>query len=466
MKLLGQQQKTSPHSKESEMLVLGSMLDSFDKLKIGSNSLEESDFYFTEHKIIFSFLHQAYQKNYPADVYLISEELKTKEKLHAVGGISYLTTLVQYAGTSAHIEEYIEIIKNKSRNRSLINLCPNIQQMALGDEDPSDILIYIQEQLKLIENNKRPGEKFPFKFLDQFHQNFLLVPPEKKPMLFECLKEDGRTRSGFLPKGIVAMLLGAGGVGKTTLLAQLAISIASGQPFLSRFTPTEQCGENGLGHVFLGLGENQYDDIHRAMYKASKQLRNKQPELHDKLLFEASKRIAAFSFTAQQAAFIQNGKPSRYFREFKMRLEEISPKKGWDLIILDPISRIAGADAETDNAAATQFIALMEELIIDLPGNPTVLIAHHVNKTSINSKDQTQGAARGSSAFVDGVRWVCNYTSSENNTAVLKMTKSNFTEIHQEIKTVKDSDGFISILEEKIEVKKQENTKKPGITKL
>ncbi|MFI0435869.1 MAG: AAA family ATPase [Parachlamydiaceae bacterium] len=321
-----------------------------------------------------------------------------------------------------------------------------MQKKVLSEEDPKKLIISAQENLKLIERNKGAKDKFPIQFLNEHNENYFLVEPNRKAMLLEYAKNDGKS-AGFLPKGIVAMLVGAGGVGKTHLLAQLAISIATGTPFLDAYTPTKHCGANGQGNIFLGLGENQYDDIHRLLYKATKHLRQKVPTLldSDSNLFQASKRIAAFSFCGQQASFIENGKPSIYFRELKMRLEDTAPKDGWTLIILDPISRLMGADAETDNAAATQFIALLEELTIDLPGNPTIVFAHHANKSSIQSgTSQNQSAARGASALTDGVRWQCNYTKDANtDTATLKMTKSNFTAIIEEIKTKKDVDGFI-----------------------
>ena len=95
----------------------------------------------------------------------------------------------------------------------------------------------------------------------------------------------------------------------------------------------------------LGLGENQYDDIHRVLYKAAKKLRDEEPDIYKTdPLVETSKRIAAFSFCGQNAAFIEKGSPSRYFRDLKIRLIDLAPKEGWSLIILDPVSRLCGAD--------------------------------------------------------------------------------------------------------------------------
>ena len=56
----------------------------------------------------------------------LAEELKRQDKLKAVGGISYLTTLAQYAGTSAYIEEYVELVRDKSILRSMINAAQEV----------------------------------------------------------------------------------------------------------------------------------------------------------------------------------------------------------------------------------------------------------------------------------------------------------------------------------------------------
>ncbi len=437
-----------PSSKDAEMMVLGCMLTNVNFLNISCKVLTEVDFHFLEHNLIFNTLKLIWKTNGVCDVHLVCEELKRQDKLEKIGGLTYIISLAQFAGTSVYIEEYINQLKNYSNKRKLLDLSLYLKNKVLVEEEPYKIILAAQERLKSIERNKGAKDKFPIRFLDQFEDNFFLVEPLKKAMLLDYLTVNGK-KTGFLPKGIVAMLVGAGGVGKTHLLSQLAISIANGTSFLDTYNPTEHCGKDNRGNVFFGLGENQYDDIHRLLYKATKQLRMKEKTLldNDQALFAASKRIAPFSFCGQQSSFLENGKPSMYFREFKMRLEETAPKEGWALIILDPVSRLMGADAETDNAAATQFITLLEELTIDLPGNPTVLFAHHTNKAALQTISQNQTAARGSSALTDGVRWQCNYTkdnSSENiNRSVLKMTKSNFTLIAEEIRTTKDIDGFI-----------------------
>jgi hypothetical protein len=98
----------------------------------------------------------------------------------------------------------------------------------------------------------------------------------------------------------------------------------------------------------------------------------------------------------------------------------------WKLIILDPLSRFAGSGAETYSSAATRFVEALETLT-KVPGNPTVLVAHHTTKAArqgSSANDTT--AARGSSGLTDGVRWVATMRA-ENDSVVMEFTKSNYS---------------------------------------
>lgn len=139
--------RVAPNSKESEMMVLGCMLTSINGLNIAADSLDESDFYYTEHKIIFEVLKTAYKNDKPSDIHLVCEELKRLDKLKAVGGAAYITTLAQYAGTSAYIEEYTEIVRNKAILRRMINASQVVEKKAL--DEPQDVFGTLDEAQQL-----------------------------------------------------------------------------------------------------------------------------------------------------------------------------------------------------------------------------------------------------------------------------------------------------------------------------
>lgn len=128
--------KIAPNSKESEMMVLGCMLTSVNGLNVAADGLDDSDFYYTEHKIIFQVMKTAYKSDKPADVHLVCEELKRQDKLKSVGGAAYVTTLAQYAGTSAYLEEYVNVVRDKAILRKMIHVAQAVEKTAL-EEPPS-----------------------------------------------------------------------------------------------------------------------------------------------------------------------------------------------------------------------------------------------------------------------------------------------------------------------------------------
>lgn len=93
--------------------------------------------------------------------------------------------------------------------------------------------------------------------------------------------------------------------------------------------------------------------------------------------------------------------------DFLVWLREFVQRTGpYSLIVVDPVSRFCGADAEKDDAAGTRFCQALESLIVPA-GGATIIGSHHVNKQS-RGPGAVVGAssARGSSALVDGARWV------------------------------------------------------------
>lgn len=137
MKSTSSENKITPQSKESEMMVLGCMLTNINSLNVASEMLNDSDFYFPEHQIIFNILKALYLSDRPADVHIVCQELKRQGKEQNVGGAQYLTNLAQYAGTSAYIEEYAHIVRNKAILRRMIQASQVIEKSAL--DEPKDV---------------------------------------------------------------------------------------------------------------------------------------------------------------------------------------------------------------------------------------------------------------------------------------------------------------------------------------
>lgn len=423
------------YSKEIEMMILGIAMTRPRAISLIIQKVQAKDFFFSEHQIIFDSMVKTCVEGTSCDIQIVMEELKRQNRLKDVGNASCLINLAQYAGTAGDLEAYIKDLLEYSRKRQLLEFFEVAKFKISRNESSLTLTNEFKEKIRQIEKSGHLKTRLSIFFISQRGNNYFTDTPPKKKMLLECIDDSGKI-AGFLPSGIVAMLVGSGGVGKTHLLAQLAISISLGTSWLETYIPLEG------GFVFFGLGENDEEDIRRVLFKAFKKYRSEPVDSNDCNFLNVSDRLAPFSFCGQPSAFIEKGKPTSFFYELKENLIKSAPPSGWNLIILDPVSRFLGADAENDNAAATQFIALLEELIKDLPGNPTILFAHHKNKTSVHSGVIDQTAARGSSALTDGVRWQIDLSRSEGN-LVLKLTKSNFTQLFKELRLKQDNEGYI-----------------------
>jgi RecA-family ATPase len=129
---------------------------------------------------------------------------------------------------------------------------------------------------------------------------------------------------------------------------------------------------------------------------------------------------------------------THFCREFLNYLEGIGHK--WRLVILDPASRFGGSDMEISAAAATMFVSTLEK-VTKSDGNPTVLFAHHTNKTSRQSGKTDATAARGSAALTDGVRWQVNMEYTPHKSVVtLRHVKTNNTPIAPSLDLWHDSE--------------------------
>ncbi|GBD95791.1 MAG TPA: replicative DNA helicase [Nitrospirae bacterium] len=109
-----------PQNIEAEQSVLGAVLLENEAIASIIEHLTPGDFYKDAHKKIFIGMLDLYEKNEPIDLITLTEQLNRKEQLEAIGGASYLSSLVSLVPTSANVKYHSKIVKEKAILRNLI----------------------------------------------------------------------------------------------------------------------------------------------------------------------------------------------------------------------------------------------------------------------------------------------------------------------------------------------------------
>lgn len=147
-----------PHSIEAEQCVLGCAFINTDASYGVMSGLNEGDFYSETHKIIFETMFKLFSTNVPIDFVTVTEMLEKTGNLDSVGGIDYLTTLTTVVPSASNYQHYVDIVKNNSVLRQLINAGQDIINKSYGDIDKESALTYAEENIfRIGEKDDRGG---------------------------------------------------------------------------------------------------------------------------------------------------------------------------------------------------------------------------------------------------------------------------------------------------------------------
>lgn len=114
-------EKIPPQAIEAEQSVLGAMLLSKDAIDSAIELLSEKYFYRPAHRKIFKVIADLYDRNEPADLVTVSEELTSRGQLEDIGGRAYLAGLAEASPSIANVGHHSKIVLDKATLNSLID---------------------------------------------------------------------------------------------------------------------------------------------------------------------------------------------------------------------------------------------------------------------------------------------------------------------------------------------------------
>ena len=152
-------EKVLPHNIDAEKSVLGSMFLSKYALQKGIEALTKELFYLEANGIIFETIKNLREKLISIDMTTVTEELENQKQLKKIGGIEYLTEIINFVPTAANIDEYIRIVEEKAILRRLIEEATQIVSSGYDQgEDINDVLDNAEKKILNVVKTKKGTE--------------------------------------------------------------------------------------------------------------------------------------------------------------------------------------------------------------------------------------------------------------------------------------------------------------------
>jgi len=139
--------KVPPQNLEAEASVLGGILLENEAINRVLEIIAPVDFYRESHRKIFRAMLELTDRSEPADLITLSELLKGKGELEAVGGSAYLASLADQVPTAANIAHYARIIREKAILRQLISSATEIATRGFEEQGNVDEFLDAAEKV-------------------------------------------------------------------------------------------------------------------------------------------------------------------------------------------------------------------------------------------------------------------------------------------------------------------------------
>ena len=117
--------KIPPHSIEAEKSILGSMLTNENCTVSALSEMKSEDFYERRHREIFQAMSDLFNGGKAVDLVTVTDKMEQSGKMQS-GVAEYLVELADIVPSVANLKYYIEIVKEKSSMRKLIDVCTGV----------------------------------------------------------------------------------------------------------------------------------------------------------------------------------------------------------------------------------------------------------------------------------------------------------------------------------------------------
>ncbi len=260
--------RVPPHDLEAEAAVLSAVMNdklSFDKV---AEFLRPEHFYSEAHRRIFEACVELSTRGTTPDIVSVASWLRDRDRLAQVGGMGYMTTVLNAAPGLGNVVVYGKTIHEKFRIRQLILTCQRVTAQGYAGYGDAQAFIDAAEQgVYDIARTQESSTVFPLR--DVMRETFKRIESANArgaritgtPTGFDRYD---RMTSG-LHDGELTIVAARPGMGKTSLVLNMAANVASAQELVSAKDPNDRWMEPGHGVVVFSLEMPREQIVHRLL---------------------------------------------------------------------------------------------------------------------------------------------------------------------------------------------------------
>ena len=320
---------------EAEQSILGGILLHNQAINQVLEILSLDDFYNEAHRKIFAAILDLSERNEPSDLITLSNALKDKKQLDQIGGLAYLSSLVDNVSSAANIAYYSKIVKQKAILRRLIGTATEILDKSYGSgSDIDSVLDEAEHAIFEIAQSKIRPAFYPLKEI--IKENFKTIEKlyEKKELItgvasgFEKLDE----LTAGLQKSDLIVIAGRPSMGKTAFALNIAqhAAIQEGVP---------------VAIFSLEMAKEQL-----AMRLLSSEARVDSQRLRKGFLGETDwPKLTTAAGSLSDALIFIDDTPAITALEMKAKARRLKAEHGLGLLILDYLQLMRGSDSTRDS---------------------------------------------------------------------------------------------------------------------
>ena len=250
--------RKEPQNLDAEINTLGCAFLSKTALDKICEELTVEMFYLESHKKIYEVLEKLKRNDIAVDITTVSNELEKNGNLGQVGGLEYLTEIVDSVATPANLEYYINIIFEKYVLRTLINKSTKIIDECYEEKEELNTIVENAEKSILAVNADRMTKDIkPIQeVLDKAQEEIEFLAKNGGditgiPTGFYDL--DKRT-TGFHSNELI-IIAARPGMGKTALAINMANNIAINSKKSIAFFTLEMSAVQVVNRMFSSVGQ-------------------------------------------------------------------------------------------------------------------------------------------------------------------------------------------------------------------